>query len=279
MENIRSKSILYWKPKWSVWSIWTYSTGRIFKFRIQKVSFGRKSKNIVFQKHENPVLRFQSLHFLESVAKSDPPDPPIRSVSWRQYRRIPRGLKLITFFGQKSMFLLKIGKIGQIPSLPIALGGFYIEVRDSPHGIFGSCTRDPRALTRWAELLGRRRRRRRRRRRQLVSPGGYRPPDPPPCLISKGAGLQNVRFHTRMLDPSVYPPYLARKRVLFWLGPIPECLVLEYFQIHESYQNAWSFSISRFSGHTRMLGPPVFPDSQVENPVLRFQNIYMFWNL
>ena len=40
-------------------------------------------------------------------------------------------------------------------------------MRDSPHGIFGSCTRYPRALTRWAELLGRRRRRRRRRRRHL----------------------------------------------------------------------------------------------------------------
>ena len=36
-----------------------------------------------------------------------------------------------------------------------------VEVRDSPHGIFGSCTRYPRGLTRWAELLGRRRRRRR----------------------------------------------------------------------------------------------------------------------
>ena len=36
-----------------------------------------------------------------------------------------------------------------------------IEVRDSPHGIFASCTRYPRGLTRWAELLGRRRRRRR----------------------------------------------------------------------------------------------------------------------
>ena len=35
-------------------------------------------------------------------------------------------------------------------------------MRDSPHGIFGSCTRYPRALARWAELLGRRRRRRRR---------------------------------------------------------------------------------------------------------------------
>ena len=36
-----------------------------------------------------------------------------------------------------------------------------VEVRDSPHGIFGSCTRYPRGLTKWAELLGRRRRRRR----------------------------------------------------------------------------------------------------------------------
>ena len=37
----------------------------------------------------------------------------------------------------------------------------YVEVRDSPHGIFGSCTRYPRGLTRCSELLGRRRRRRR----------------------------------------------------------------------------------------------------------------------
>ena len=34
---------------------------------------------------------------------------------------------------------------------------------------------------------------------------GYRPPDPPPCLSSKGAGHQNVRSHTRMLGPSVFP--------------------------------------------------------------------------
>ena len=37
---------------------------------------------------------------------------------------------------------------------------FMVEVRDSPHGIFASCTRYPRGLTGWAELLGRRRRRR-----------------------------------------------------------------------------------------------------------------------
>ena len=54
--------------------------------------------------------------------------------------------------------------------------------------------------------------------RQLVSPGGYRPPDPPPCLSSKGSG------HTRMVGPQ---------------------------------QNAWSFSISRFTSHTRVLGPSV----------------------
>ena len=34
-------------------------------------------------------------------------------------------------------------------------------MRDSPHGIFDSCTQYPRGLARWAELLGRRRRRRR----------------------------------------------------------------------------------------------------------------------
>ena len=65
---------------------------------------------------------------------------------------------------------------------------------------FGSCTRYPRGLTRWAEFLGRR-----RRRRQLVSPGGYRPPDP--------------------------PAHLARGRVVRMLGLIPECFVFQYFQI------------------------------------------------
>ena len=42
-----------------------------------------------------------------------------------------------------------------------AVDSVFVEVRDSPHGIFASCTRYPRALARWAELLGRRRRRRR----------------------------------------------------------------------------------------------------------------------
>ena len=98
-------------------------------------------------------------------------------------------------------------------------------------------------------------------------PWGLAPPDPPPCLSSKGAGHQNVRSHNRMLGPSVYPAYLARGRVIKMLGPIPECLVLQYSQVHRSYQNAWSFSIPRFT-------PSVFPDSQVENPVLRFQNIH-----
>ena len=107
------------------------------------------------------------------------------------------------------------------------------------------------------------------------------PPGPPPCLSSKGAdhqsvrshtrmlgpsvfaysnteglargaGLQSVRSHTRMLRPSVFPDSntegLARQRVFRMFGPIPECLVLQYLQIQESCQNAWSFSISRFTG-------------------------------
>ena len=73
--------------------------------------------------------------------------------------------------------------------------------------------------------------------------------NPPHCLFGKGEGHQNIRSHTRMLGPSVFPDSnsegLARGRML---GPRPECLVLQYFQIHESYQNAWSFSIYRFTG-------------------------------
>ena len=119
--------------------------------------------------------------------------------------------------------------------------------------------------------------------------------------------------------------------VLKWAGS-PQVPILQYFQIHRSYQNAWSFSISRFtnrkssfetqdglfrtdcnlkitnscdefvwltvpepqnhkflrwirvvnsswtlksqipamnSGGWQMVGPSVFPDSQVENLVLK----------
>ena len=90
-------------------------------------------------------------------------------------------------------------------------------------------------------------------------------------------------------NPSVFPDSQV----------IPECLVLQYSQIHRSYQNAWSFSISRFRGHTRMLAqmvwepkhsklmvqmdrkstgsnPAVFPDSQVipECLVLQYFQIH-----
>ena len=54
-----------------------------------------------------------------------------------------------------------------------------------------------------------------------------------------GAGLQNVRSHTRILGPSVFPDSntegLAWGRVFRMLGPIPECLVLQYFQIQIGY--------------------------------------------
>ena len=112
--------------------------------------------------------------------------------------------------------------------------------------IFGSCTQYTRGLTRWAELLGRR-----RRRRQLVSPGGYRPPDPPPCLISKEQVLAQMVWEPKRSKPMVQ---MGRKStgsnpsVFPDSQVIPECLVLQYFQIHRSYQNAWSFSISRFTG-------------------------------
>ena len=61
----------------------------------------------------------------------------------------------------------KIHKNNTNPSLLSPLGGLFVEVRDSPHGIFGSCTRYPRGLARWAELLGRRRRRRRHQEIQV----------------------------------------------------------------------------------------------------------------
>ena len=42
----------------------------------------------------------------------------------------------------------------------------------------------------------------------------------------------------QMVGPSVFPDTQV----------IPKWLVLQYSQIHRSYQNAWSFSISRFRG-------------------------------
>merc|ERR1712023_370978 len=48
-----------------------------------------------------------------------------------------------------------------------------------------------------------------------------------------------------------HPAYPARGRVIRMLVPIPECLVLQYLQIHKSSdgpQNGSSFSISRFAG-------------------------------
>ena len=47
------RSLFYRKPKRSVWSIWTYSTGWILKFMTQKVSYRRKLKIWLFKKNEN----------------------------------------------------------------------------------------------------------------------------------------------------------------------------------------------------------------------------------
>ena len=58
------------------------------------------------------------------------------------------------------------------------------------------------------------------------------------------------------LSPT-HPAYLAWGRVIL------EWLVLQYFHIHESYHNGWSFRISRFTSYTRMPGPSVFPESRL----------------
>ena len=50
------RSLFYRKPKWSVWSIWTYYTGWIFKFVIEKLSFGGKLKTWVFENMKILVL-------------------------------------------------------------------------------------------------------------------------------------------------------------------------------------------------------------------------------
>ena len=78
---------------------WSFSISRftgsqnVWSFSISTFT-GRKSS-----------LEISKYIFLGSVAKSDPPDPPIRSVSSSQHRRLPRKLKLITNLGQKQFFL------------------------------------------------------------------------------------------------------------------------------------------------------------------------------
>ena len=98
----------------------------------------------------------------------------------------------------------------------------FIEVRDSPHGIFGLHTA-PQGSYQMGGVA------------ETLPP----PSSPPPAIAPR----------------TPHPAHLARWRVIRMAGPIPECLV--------PYQNAWSFSILRFTGHTRMRGPSVFPDLRV----------------
>ena len=53
-----SKSLLSWKPTWSVWSIGTFSTIGIWKFRSQKDSYGGK---LTFHEVENWKFQFSSI--------------------------------------------------------------------------------------------------------------------------------------------------------------------------------------------------------------------------
>merc|ERR1719498_272664 len=75
----------------------------------------------------------------------------------------------------------------------------------------------------------------------------------------KGLGAQAFQSHGLEMGRKSTG---SNPMVLKWAGS-PQVPILQYFQIHRSYQNAWSFSISRFTGHTGMLGPSVFPDSGV----------------
>ena len=51
-----------------------------------------------------------------------------------------------------------------------------------------------------------------------------------------------------MVGPSVFPNSQV----------IPKWLVLQYFQIHESYQNGWIYSISRCTSYIKMIRFSVF---------------------
>ena len=59
----------------------------------------------------------------------------------------------------------------------------------------------------------------------------------PVCWFQRGA----------IAPRTPHSAYLARGWVIRMLGPIPECLVIQYSQIHRSYQNGGSFSISRYT--------------------------------
>ena len=65
----QSKSIFYRKLKWSVWSIWTYSTRWIFKFVTQKVSCWRKLKIHVFRNMKNKCLTLKLIFEAASKIK------------------------------------------------------------------------------------------------------------------------------------------------------------------------------------------------------------------
>ena len=88
---------------------------------------------------------------------------------------------------------------------------------------------------------------------------GSPPPSPPPSV-----GV------TRGLSPSGPPTLLDQQGT----SPSPNGLGAQAFQSHGpnglEVHRFQSFSISRFTGHARMLGPSVFPDSQ------SYQNAWSF---
>ena len=131
--------------------------------------------------------------------------------------------------------------------LSIATCAVGAKVRDYPHGIFGSCARYPRPYQ-MGRVVG----------MPPSSPpsvgftGELSPPDARPCLISKGQVLAQMVSEPKRSKLMVQ---MGRKST----GPNP-AVFPDSGVIPE---NAWSFSIPRFTGHTRMLGPSVFPDSGV----------------
>ena len=51
---------------------------------------------------------------------------------------------------------------------------------------------------------------------------------------------------------------------------LSEWWVLQYIQIHELYRNVWSFSISRYTSYTKMVGPSVYPDTRNHTKMVGF---------
>ena len=103
------RSLFYRKPKWSVWSIWTYSTGWILKFVTQKVSYGRKLKKWKSKIGKSKIKKIENFkcsdfEFYNEIGSSGP-SHSIRLVELVSKKKI--NIFPDDFFGPKLNFYIK----------------------------------------------------------------------------------------------------------------------------------------------------------------------------